>query len=321
MRTARATIGVLLAVAVLALASRAAAQPRETLGVITEIKLARGTAEVRIAGDEWKPAAPLQALRAGDQVRVTQGASVVVLLSGGRGIARVDARSSPFVLAAPAADEGKLGKARSLLAESLGFLASGVGKAPRAVLSTRSAARPPEIVTPRGGPVLPGDLAFEWLGSQFSRYTVRVLGPSDVVFERKGVTGARLPYPPDAPALVPGTTYRLQVVALNQPPQETTFEVVDDARVAAVSADLRELESALGRGAPPSSVAVARAGYLAGNGLTHDARRVVLAALARDPDEPVLHALLGALYARNGLSQQSAEAYGQAQSLLEHATK
>jgi hypothetical protein len=68
-------------------------------------------------------------------------------------------------------------------------------------------------------------------------------------------------------------------------------------------------------------VAVARAGYLAGSGLVHDARLVVLAALAHDPDEPVLYTLLGALYARGGLSQQSAEAYAQAQFLLENPTK
>lgn len=321
MRTARVVIGVVLAVIALARPWPAAPQPRETLGVITEIKLAGGTAEVRAAGEEWKPAAPLQALRAGDQVRVMRGASVVVLLSGGRGITRVDARSSPLVMAAPAADEGKLGKAGSLIAGSLGFLATGAGKLPRAVLSTRAAARPPEILAPRGGPILPQDLAFEWQGSQFARYTVRVLDASGVVFERKAVTGSRLPYPHDAPALVPGTPYRLQVVAFNQPPQETTFEVVDGARAAAVASDLRELESALGRNAPASSVAVARAGYLAGSGLVHDARLVVLAALAHDPDEPVLYTLLGALYARGGLSQQSAEAYAQAQFLLENPTK
>jgi hypothetical protein len=318
---AHRTMRRLLTVALLALPWVAQAQPRETAGVVTEIKLGGGKAEVHAAGGDWRPAAPLQALRAGDEVRVTGGASVVVLLSGGRGTARIDARTSPFVMAAPLADEGKLGKARTLVAGSMGFLTSGRKEAPTAVLSTRAAARPPEILTPRNGPVLPQTLVFEWMGSQFSRYTVRVLGPSDVVVERKGVVGARFEYPPDAPPLRPGVRYRFQVVALNQPAYETTFEIVDAARAQAVQDDLRELESALGAGASPSSLAAARAGYLAGNGLLHDARLTVLAALARDPDEPVLQTLLGTLYAKTGLAEQAAEAYDEADFLLTRGGK
>ena len=69
-------------------------------------------------------------------------------------------------------------------------------------------------------------------------------------------------------------------------------------------------------GVSPSSLAVARAGYLAEHGLLHDARLVVLAALARDPDEPVLHTLLGSLYNQVGLLAQAAEAFDEAESLL-----
>jgi hypothetical protein len=298
-----------------------AGQPRETAGVITEIKVGSGTVEIRPAGGAWRPAAPLQALRAGDEVRASDGASVVVLLSGGRGTARVEARNSPYTVASPQADEGKVDKARALITGSVKFLAAGPKEAPRAMLATRSAVRPPEVLTPRDGAVLPGTLAFEWLGSQFSRYTVRIAGPSDVVLERKGVVGARFEYPADAPALQPGVRYRFEVVALSQPAQSATFEIVDAARARAVQADLRDLEDALGAGASPSSVAVARAGYLAEHQLFHDARLTVLAALARDPDEPVLHTLLGTLYTQTGLPRQAAEAFDEAQFLMTRGTK
>jgi hypothetical protein len=259
---------------------------------------------------------PLQALRAGDEVRATDGASVVVLLSGGRGTARVDARNSPFVVAAPAGDTTRLQKAGVLVGDSMKFLAAGSTESPKALLATRATARPPEILTPRDSAVLPGPLVVEWLGSQFSRYTVRIVGPTDVLLERKGVAGARFEYPADAPALQPGVRYQLQVEALNQKPQRSTFEMVDAGRAATVRADLRELEAAVGAGASPSSAAIARAGYLAEHGLLHDARLTVLQALARDPDEPVLHTLLGTLYLQTGLRQQAAESFDEAQFLL-----
>ncbi|HMH50865.1 MAG TPA: hypothetical protein VK548_11580 [Candidatus Acidoferrum sp.] len=319
MRTRDAVLVLLVATAVQS-GGPASAQPRETAGVITEIKVASGKAEIRAAGGPWRPVAPLQALRAGDEVRTSDGASVVVLLSGGRGVAKVDAKNSPYVVGSVVADEGKVDKARTLVAGSVKFLTAGPKEPPKAVLATRSMARPPEVLTPRNGPVLPGPLAFEWLGNQVSRYTVRIVGPSDVIVERKGVVGARFEYPADAPPLQPGVGYRVEVIAPNQPPQGATFEIVDLARARAVQADLGALESALGAGTSPSSIAVARAGYLAEIGLLHDARLAVLAALARDPDQPVLHTLLGTLYTQTGLPRQAAAAFDEAQSLMTRGT-
>ncbi len=70
---------------------------------------------------------------------------------------------------------------------------------PRLFLATRSRARPPVILSPRNGRVLPEGLAFEWLGSRFTRYTVRLVGPNGPVIERREVTGPRWEYPADAP--------------------------------------------------------------------------------------------------------------------------
>lgn len=311
--TTRKAVGGLIMVTVLALPALALAQPRETAGVVTEIKVAGGKVEVRTGGGAWRPAAPLQALRAGDEVRATQAATVVVLLSGGRGTVKIDAGGSPYVVVSPLAEASQADKARALVAGSMKFLTSAPKEPPKAVLATRSIARPPVILTPRDGPVLPGALVFEWVGSQSSRYTVRVTGPSEAVLERPGVLGPRFSYPAGAPALRSGVRYRFEVVAFNQPPYATTFEIVDAARAQGVQADLRELERALGSG---TSLAVARAGYLAANGLFHDARVTVLAELARDPDEPVLHTLLGSLYNQIGLPQQAAEAFDEAESLM-----
>ncbi len=288
---------------------------RPGLLVITELKIGKGKLEVRAPGGEWRPAGPLQALRAGDEVRATDNAALVILMSAGRGTIRVDAKNSPFVVGPGQSDASKTQKVQALVSGSLGFLSATTKEPPTAVLSTRATARPPEVLTPRNGPALPDALAFEWLGSQFSRYTVRVLEPAEVVLERKGVVGAHFSYPADAPALKPGVRYRFQVEALGHPPYEAWFEIVAPARAAAVRQELRQLEDDLGPGVSPSSLAAVKAGALAAAGLLHDARLTVLAALARDPDEATLHLLLGNLYLRTGLPQLAAESLDEAQFL------
>ena len=110
---------------------------------------------MKTAGADWRPATPLNALRAGGQLRASADASAFVMLSGGRGTIRIAAANSPYTVAAGPADPSKAHKAQTLLTASLGFLAGGPKEPPKAVLSTRSVSRLPEIVTPRNEPVLP----------------------------------------------------------------------------------------------------------------------------------------------------------------------
>ncbi len=297
------------------------AQTVDTAGMITEIKVGHGKIEVKTGAADWRSAAPANALRPGDQIRATGDALAVVLLAGGRGAVRVEAKNSPYTVAGAQVEDTTSQKARTLLSASLGFLSTGAKERPKALLSTRGGNRRPEILTPRNGPILPESVQFEWLGSQFSRYTVRILDPSGVVLERKGVVGARFAYPADAAALKPGVRYRFQVEALDHPPYEAWFEVVDPARAAAVREDLGQLEAALGPGVSPNSLAAVKGGALAAEGLFHDARLVALAALARDPDEPTLHMLLGHLYLKTGLPQLAAESFDEAQFLLARENK
>lgn len=295
----------------------ASGQAGESVGMITEIKVGKGRVEVQASGkSEWRAAGPFLALRAGDTVRATENASVIILLTGGRGTVKVDAANSPHVIAAGPSGEGKVQKARKLVEGSMGFLSASAKEPPKAVLSVRAGARPPVILTPRNGPVLPGPLTFEWLGSQFSRYTVRIAGPSGVLLEKKGVVGARFDYPPDASALTPGVRYTVQVLSVSHPPQEAHFEVVDAGRAQSIRQDLKEMEAGLGPTVSPNTLTALRAGILAGQGLIHDARLIVVASLAKDSDEPTLHMLLGNLYLSAGLAEQAAESFDEAQFLL-----
>ena len=311
----RVTAWLAVAVVMVSAAAPAGAQTRDVGAMITEIKPGRGRIEVRGPGtQDWRPAGPLLALKVGDSLRATDDATAVVVLAGRRGSVQVDAARSPFVVTAPPADT-KLQKAYLLVESGLGFLGSNPRETPRPVLSTRSMARPPVILSPRGGPVMPDALTFEWQGYQFARYALRVVAPSGVVLERSGLTGSRLAYPADAPALAPGTAYTLQLFSGQSRVDEVRFEVVDRPRADELRRDLRDVDQALGPDVPASSRAVMQAGVLASRGFLHDARRVVVAALATDADQPSLHALLGDLYARTGLPREADEAYEQARSL------
>ena len=313
----RVTAG--LIVVMLSAAAPAPAQPRDVGAMITEIKAGRGRIEVRGPGTpDWRPAGPLLALKVGDSLRATDDAAAVVVLAGRRGSVQVDAARSPFVVTAPPADT-KLQKAFLLLEGGLGFLGSNPRETPRPVLGTRSVGRPPVILSPRAGPVMSDALTFEWQGHQFARYALRVVAPSGIVLERSGLTGRRLAYPADAPALVPGTAYTLQLFSGQSRVDEVRFEVVDRQRADDLRRDLREVEQALGPDVPASSRAVMQAGVLASRGFLHDARRVVVTALTTDADQPSLHALLGDLYARTGLPREADEAYEQARALASPA--
>lgn len=309
----RVVIGLVLVT--LGVALTASAQTREVGAMITELKTGRGRIEVRGPGTpEWRPAGPLLALKVGDSLRATDDAAAVVVLAGRRGSVQVDAARSPFVVPAAPADS-KLQKALLLLEGSLGFLGSSPRETPQPVLSTRGVSRRPVILSPRAGPVMADTLAFEWQGYEFGRYTIRVLAPSGVVLDRTGLTVRRLAYPANGPALVPGTAYTLQLFSGQTRVDEIRFEVADRKSADDLRRDLREVEQALGPDVPASSRAVMQAGVLASRGFLHDARRVVVAALVTDADQPSLHALLGDIYARSGLSREAEEAHEQARDL------
>jgi hypothetical protein len=298
--------------------SAAAGAEPEVGGMITEIHMGQGRVEVGSAGGErYRQATPLLRLRAGDVVATTRDAWVVVVLSGGRGTVRVDESTSPFVVTAPPPARGRLHKGLMILEASFDFLSTTSKDAPSGNLGSRAGVRPPVILTPRNGLVLPDSLVFEWRGSSSSRYVVRIIARNDeVVLERADLAGTRFEYPKDGPRLVPGVRYRFQLLPAWHAPQEVWFEVVDPTYAGTIQHDLREMDAALPEGPSAVTAAILQAGFLARQGLLHDARLRVSDALARRPDEPTLHFLLGELSTRQGLPQEAMEAFAEARFLL-----
>ncbi|HEX9748817.1 MAG TPA: hypothetical protein VGB86_10485 [Methylomirabilota bacterium] len=290
----------------------------EVGGMVTEIHMGQGRVEIGSAGGErHRPATPLLTLRDGDVVATTGDAWVVVVLSGGRGTVRVDESTSPFVVTAPPpTPRGRLHKGLMILEASFDFLSTTSKDAPFGNLGSRAGVRPPVILTPRDGLVLPDSLVFEWRGSQSSRYVIRIVAPDGVVIERANLAGGRFEYPKDAPRLVAGVRYRFQLLPAWHPPQEVWFELVDPAHARTIQHDLREMDAALPGEPSATTAAILRAGFLARSGLLHDARLRVADALVRRPDEPTLHFLLGELSARQGLPREAMEAFAEARFLL-----
>jgi hypothetical protein len=296
---------------------------REVAGMITEIYVGRGQVEVRSADSErWRAATPLLTLKDGDAVSTTEDAWVVVVLTGGRGSARVDAAASPFTVPAPSGGRSRLHKGLRILEASFDFL---VTTTPRDLtfgpLGTRSGMKPPVILTPCNGPVLPDSLVFEWRGSQSAAYWIRISGPDGLLFEHRNLIATRFQYPRNAPPLAAGVRYRFQLLPPLSPPQEAWFELVTPDRAQTIRDALHDLEEAFAPALSPATLAILRAGFLARNGLLHDARLSLLEELARQPDEPTLHVLLGSLYARQGLGEEAKDAFAETRFLMNGTTK
>jgi len=291
----------------------AAALAGEPVAVLTEIRAGHGEVRVKLAAEaDWTAPLPLLSLRSGDQIRVTQNAAAVLLFIGGQGTVTVSAANSPYTLQPPSVTSSS--PIRDLVA-SLGRLLMGQKKELVHVpLATRRVEGSPLLVAPRDGTLL-GAPTFEWSGSDWLPYTVRVTGPEGVLWEQSNLPRAPLTYPTSAPRLRPGVAYRWELEARGFSAQQGQFTILPEAEAAAVREALASLLSPALPGYPHNTVVLMRAAYLVERGLFTEARAELQAALAADPDEPSLHVMLGRVYERTGLPELALSEFDEAQFL------
>jgi hypothetical protein len=288
----------------------------DPVGVLTEIRAERGQVEVKRAGEtQWTAAQPLLALRPGDQLRATGEARAALVFTGGRGAQAVSAGNSPFTVQPPAAAAAG-DKVKGLVGSVTDFLSGKQKDLAYLPLSVRSV-RPPRVVQlqPRATKLLPGPVTFEWSGSDTLRYKVRVLGPKGLLWEQGDLPRKPITYPSSVPALESGVRYTWQLETAGQPMQQVEFEILPAGEAARVRESLDSLVAGALPGYPPSSIALIRAGYALRDGLYVDARRELLTALAKDPDEPTLHFLLGQVYESIGLGELAQREFIEARDL------
>jgi len=305
--------GLLSLLGILVAGGAAAAPVGEPVAVLTEIRPGQGEVRVRLAAEaEWAVPLPLLSLGAGDQIRATQDAAAVLLFAEGQGTLTVSAANSPYTVQPPAGTSSD--PARDLLT-SLGRLLMGQKKEPvRVPLVTRRVEDRPLLLVPRDG-VLLGSPTFEWDGSEWLPYTVRVAGPEGVLWEQGNLRRAPLPYPAAAAPLRPGVAYRWELEARGFPAEQGRFTILPEAEAAAVRSTLASLAPEALSGYPRNTVVLVRAAYLFDRGLFTEARAALRSALAADPGEPSLHVMLGRIYERTGLPELALSEFEEAEFL------
>ncbi len=291
-----------------------AALAADAVAVLTEIRPGKGEVRVKRPEDaDWTAPRALQALRMGDQVRVTADGRATLAFAGG-GAQTVTASNSPFAVQAPRG-ETTADRAKGLVAGVTQFLLGQPKPPTYQSLSVRAATAPPRIVAPRDTRVLPDAVTFEWTGPTRSDYRVRLMGASGVVWERGDIPRRPLTYPATAPPLTPDARYSWTLEAPGHPAQRVDFFVVSEADAARVRSALADLTPAALGGEDGSPLALMRAGLFLQEGLHAEARRELLAAVARDPDEPTLRQLLGYVYDRMALPDLAAQEFDEAEFL------
>ncbi len=133
----------------------------------------------------------------------------------------------------------------------------------------------------------------------------------------KGTTN--IPYPPDAPELLPDVTYSWVLETTDPlvlPPlrsEAAFFEVLSTEENRQVDASLEEISQTRKPG--ESTYHFVCASVYFDHGLTEDAIAETSKALAFDPENTELHAILARLYAQTGRSEEALREYNR---LLEH---
>jgi hypothetical protein len=299
--------------AVLAPTSAFAATAEDPVAVLTEIQTGQGEVRVKLAAEaDWKVPLPLLSLRPGDQVRVTQHATAVLMFTGGQGTITVSTANTPYTV--QVTQKGPASKTSDLVAKLSRFLMGKKKDLSYVPLATRSVKQPPLLLSPRDGKLL-GSPVLEWGGSDRLRYTVRLFSPQGKVWEAVDLPRVPLPYPSSAPPLGPGVPYRWELEAKDFPVQQGQFTILPAAEIAPIQENLAALDPSVLPGYPKNTVILMRAGFLFEQGLFAEARKELLAAIAAAPDEPGLHLMLGHVYERTALTELAAEEFDEAEFL------
>jgi len=286
------------------------AQP-EAVAVITELKLNRGDVQIRPPGKKApeKPA-PLQSLYAGTQIVATKDATAVILFTEGMKTATIDERNSPFEIKAPEAKAGQSSAGMKQMASLL----LGKKKPPTYIaLAVRGGKHPPTLIAPRETKLMAEAPTFKWMGMEMQPGTLRVYGPEGVVWTAENIALTQIKYPSSAPRLKPGVEYSWSIEKKGFPAEKARFTLLSPEEAKPIQEQLKSLDAA--GGISKTTLVILKANFLLSQGLLYEARELLAEAVRVDPDEPVVHLLLGETYEKSGLKSLAQEEYGEAQFL------
>jgi hypothetical protein len=178
----------------------------------------------------------------------------------------------------------------------------------------------PLVVTPRKTKLLNPHPTLRWtVVPGATSYTISVRGPN-VNWSTTVTSGTEVVYPANAPALVPGSTYKVIVVTGNRSSEEETlpglgFTLLKSDETTTVLEGETKIR-ALGLADAPTRLLLAN--LYASQGLTAEAIEQ-LEALSGTSQEPAVLRSLGDLYLTLGLNRLAEARYLRAVNLSEHA--
>lgn len=268
------------------------------------------------------------ALNDGDEVKTGAGAEAEIMFAAGNWV-QIGANSSMRIKGRP----GETG----IAAKSQGGLQTGASKEEgnfevvqnflklknSAGTSSVSGLRSPTkvdaltAVSPFQTRVRNAHPTFTWTVQDPSlELRLTVYGESGVLWTHDLTNATSFAYPADAPELKPGVSYSWTLETtdpLVSPPLRTSaayFEVLAPADAKSLESGLSTIES---KKPSPVSYRLMRASLFFDRGLVEDAINETQAALAADPNNGSLHAILGRLYAETGRTKEAIDEINKSQ--------
>lgn len=281
------------------------AQPDAPAAVLTSC---RGPVTVVRAGGQTTTASFGLALHDGDEVKTGKDAEAEIMFSAGNWVS-VGANSSMKIKGHPGAKQPAKETGNFEVVSNFLKLKSSEGTSSISGLRSADKALALVPVAPVQTRVRDARPTFEWKIDDPSLELGFTLYDESGVHWQYDVTGATaLAYPTDAPALSPGVSYSWTLETtdpLVSPPLRTTaafFEVLSPEDAQALAGDLAAIDV---KKPGPVTYHLMRASLLFDRGLVADAIDETEFAVAADPGNGSLHAILGRLYAETGRTHEA----------------
>jgi len=286
----------------------------------------KGAVTVFHAGGASAPATFGLPLNDGDEVKTGAGGEAEIMFSAGNWV-QIGANSSMRIKGRPGdtATKTAAGNAAKPAASSgsfevvQSFLKLKNSEGTSSISGLRSAEKAAALVavSPCQTKVRAARPTFRWkIDDTKTELRLTLYGESGVVWQSDATGVTELAYPADAPALTPGVSYSWTLETSDpmvSPPLRTPaafFEMIAPADATALDSELTQLDA---KKPGPVTYHLMRASLFFDRGLVDDAIVETETALANDPDNASLHAILGRLYAETGRTKDAINEMNKAQ--------
>ncbi|HEX5131114.1 MAG TPA: hypothetical protein VFX92_01360 [Candidatus Krumholzibacteria bacterium] len=269
----------------------------------------RGPVTVIRAGGKSTSATFGLSLNNGDEVKTGEGAEAEIMFSAGNWVA-VGANSNMRIKGHPGGTTAAPKEAESFEVVS-NFLKLKSSEGTGSISGLRSADKAAALlpIAPVQTKVRGNNPTFQWkIDDPTAELSLTVYNESGVQWQSDISNATALTYPADAPALQPGVSYSWTLETtdpLVSPPLRTTaafFEIIAPADVASLDTELSAIDA---KKPGPVTYHLMRASLFFDRGLMADAISETEAAVAADPDNGSLHAIMGRLYAEAGRTTEA----------------